>query len=472
MKKSFYFSVFAFCLVLISCDLIPLLNEDNTPPVADAGESLSVTVGETIQLDGTGSTDNDGDTLSYLWLISSKPEGSQTVFPNETSSRPTFIADTAGIYTIDLIVNDGTEDSQIDSILITAVEGGSGTDDPLTMEITALSASHTSTVGTFQQNGAVSAAVSSNQLDVLISTVSDDPYDPKVFLNLPTLSENHFYRISFTASADTEKQIHAKVGTQLADYPYWGPLYDNSSADYTLLETSSRSFTIEFTTANLDLNANLALIDLVFELGTVYGDTGVTTVHISDVVLEDSGVIQPFSGTIYSDSYNELRNDVWSESGVLSFDAAYPVTGAEGSTCARMDLSGGSTWGGFAFADYNSLGFDISGYSSIRFLAKADANVNIELGLNTQAGGAFNANQDGISTRNTVSITTEWIEYTLNLADILATAFTAAGNYTPVTTTDLTKVTTFIFSGQSDLSVPYYIDNVYLSTEPAASSFE
>ena len=45
----------------------------NTPPVADAGPDQVVFVGETAFLDGGGSTDADGDALTYRWSLTTVP---------------------------------------------------------------------------------------------------------------------------------------------------------------------------------------------------------------------------------------------------------------------------------------------------------------------------------------------------------------------------------------------------------------
>lgn len=90
----------------------------NSAPVADAGADQSALVGQTVTLDGTASTDVDGDPLSYAWSISSQPAGSTSSLSDPTASMPTLLIDVTGTYQVQLIVNDGTLDSAPDSTVI------------------------------------------------------------------------------------------------------------------------------------------------------------------------------------------------------------------------------------------------------------------------------------------------------------------------------------------------------------------
>ena len=92
----------------------------NNPPVANAGLDENVTVNDTVTLDGSGSTDADGDTLTYLWSLTSVPAGSGATLSDPTAVSPTFVADVAGDYVAQLIVNDGEFDSAPDPVMITA----------------------------------------------------------------------------------------------------------------------------------------------------------------------------------------------------------------------------------------------------------------------------------------------------------------------------------------------------------------
>ncbi len=87
------------------------ISTKNSKPVADAGVDQTVEIGATVQLDGTGSSDADKDTLRFAWSFTAKPEGSSAVISDPSSPRPTFMADQAGTYVVQLIVNDGKEDS-------------------------------------------------------------------------------------------------------------------------------------------------------------------------------------------------------------------------------------------------------------------------------------------------------------------------------------------------------------------------
>jgi putative flippase GtrA len=91
----------------------------NTPPVASAGTSQAVFVGDEVHLSGAGSTDVDGDPLTYRWSFLSRPEGSLATLSSTSSVNPMFIADRAGTYIVQLIVNDGKTDSQPATVTIT-----------------------------------------------------------------------------------------------------------------------------------------------------------------------------------------------------------------------------------------------------------------------------------------------------------------------------------------------------------------
>lgn len=96
----------------------------NRPPVADAGANRTVMVGVEVTLDGSGSTDPDGDSLSFAWSFVSRPDGSSASLSNVDTENPTFTPDVAGEYIVGLVVTDGTLESDPATVIITAVLSG------------------------------------------------------------------------------------------------------------------------------------------------------------------------------------------------------------------------------------------------------------------------------------------------------------------------------------------------------------
>ena len=94
----------------------------NLPPTADAGPDQEVVVDETAQLDGNGSSDPDGGSLTYNWQFLNKPFGSSAFLLNPSAVNPTFVPDVPGDYVVQLIVNDGTVDSDPDQVTIAGKE--------------------------------------------------------------------------------------------------------------------------------------------------------------------------------------------------------------------------------------------------------------------------------------------------------------------------------------------------------------
>jgi hypothetical protein len=94
----------------------------NIKPVADAGTSQSVNIGNTVTLDGSGSSDANGDTLTYSWTLTTVPTGSLSAITDPTAKVTTFVPDVAGTYVMQLIVNDGTVDSDPSTVQIQAVD--------------------------------------------------------------------------------------------------------------------------------------------------------------------------------------------------------------------------------------------------------------------------------------------------------------------------------------------------------------
>ncbi len=101
---------------------VPISNI-NVAPVSNAGVAQSVLTGTTVTLDGSASSDANGDSITYQWTLSSKPIGSTAVIANASTVKPTFTADVTGSYVLSLVVNDGRLSSTAEQVTVTAAVG-------------------------------------------------------------------------------------------------------------------------------------------------------------------------------------------------------------------------------------------------------------------------------------------------------------------------------------------------------------
>lgn len=99
----------------------------NAAPVANPGTAPDIVAGTKVTLNGSGSSDVDGDALSYAWALTGKPAGSAAALVGATTVAPTFVADMAGVYVVSLVVNDGKIDSMAATITFAATAGVPGT---------------------------------------------------------------------------------------------------------------------------------------------------------------------------------------------------------------------------------------------------------------------------------------------------------------------------------------------------------
>ena len=91
---------------------------DNDPPVAEASARRSFGSMSTIKLDGTASSDPNGDTLRYRWRFVSRPADSALTdadIQDNTAALASFRADVEGTWQVKLTVRD---QSHSDAVLL------------------------------------------------------------------------------------------------------------------------------------------------------------------------------------------------------------------------------------------------------------------------------------------------------------------------------------------------------------------
>jgi hypothetical protein len=104
-------------------DSVDIAVTDNVPPVADAGADLNVVRLSTVTLDGSASSDADGDALSFAWV---QTDGPAVALAGADTAQPSFTAPDVAPgaierLTFELTVDDGT-DAATDSVTVNVSE--------------------------------------------------------------------------------------------------------------------------------------------------------------------------------------------------------------------------------------------------------------------------------------------------------------------------------------------------------------
>ncbi len=102
-----------------STDIVRVEVFINQVPFANAdADRVRQFVGRPIQLDASASVDPDSDSLGYAWSVMEQPANSSPILAAPTAASTTLNVDRAGAYRIQLVVNDGLEDSRAFSFTV------------------------------------------------------------------------------------------------------------------------------------------------------------------------------------------------------------------------------------------------------------------------------------------------------------------------------------------------------------------
>ena len=107
---------------------------NNRAPEADASSSRTMGLSGTIKLDGSASSDPDGDSLRYRWTFTSRPAGSALTdadITNSTSALASFSGDVKGTYGVKLVVRDGilSDSVQVEGLIVGILDDNDPLDD-------------------------------------------------------------------------------------------------------------------------------------------------------------------------------------------------------------------------------------------------------------------------------------------------------------------------------------------------------
>lgn len=137
------------CLAFVTADVV------NVQPIARAGDDKNVAINSLVSLDGTTSTDDNNDTLTYKWNWMHSANTTPPTLSSDTSPKPTFTPTVAGLYVLTLVVNDGK-----------GLTSSTSSPDPIAITVSAVNSAPVANAG-------VDRTVTSNATVTLIGTYTD-----------------------------------------------------------------------------------------------------------------------------------------------------------------------------------------------------------------------------------------------------------------------------------------------------------
>ena len=175
----------------------------NQPPTANAGADQTVNEGQAVQLDGSGSTDQDGDTLTYAWT---QTAGTAATLSGADSATPSFTAPDVSAdgdtLTFELTVDDGNGHTATDTVNIGVQNVNQPPVASLTANPTTIEEGSTSTLDASTSTDDVGVVqYTFEQIGGTAGTITVDSNDPsKATFQAPSVSADETATIRVTVT--------------------------------------------------------------------------------------------------------------------------------------------------------------------------------------------------------------------------------------------------------------------------------
>jgi len=202
----------------------------NSQPIAEGGADQSVTQLSQVLLNGSGSSDSDGDPLSYTWGFVSCPNNSCPSLTGADSATPSFSAEQLGSYELQLIVNDGQASSYPDYLTVNVGAPAPGTPNLLTEQWQY--GSYGASIG---QAGLISADLDGDGIPEIIASASAQGFGSNAFWYIAGRNADGSYRQIWRSN----RYSSTIVSLSLTELPGTGKAVIVALADGTVLSYDS-----------------------------------------------------------------------------------------------------------------------------------------------------------------------------------------------------------------------------------------